>query len=271
MACADLHIHSVCSDGTFTPEEIVSRARARGLGLISVCDHNVTEGTLETQKLAQAAGLGYITGVEIDALHRGTDVHILCYGADLQNEALLECIRRARSRLDDMSTELLLRMLPDYPNLSMAEYGALAHDPAQGGWKMLQYLRQKHVTQTLREGFAFYDRYNVRYADAGFDAAADVIPLIHAAGGRAVLAHAGVTFEWNTLNELLAQTRDALDAGFDGAECYYPRHDAGVTRSLVALCRQRGLLITAGSDCHGAFNHSEIGQTRTPIELLVIG
>ena len=271
MACADLHIHSVFSDGTFTPEEIVARARARGLGLISVCDHNVVAGTLAAERLAREAGLGYIRGVEIDAMHRGTDLHILCYGADLSDRALLSRIRHARARLDDMSLELLRRLMRDCPNLSMAEYEALEHDTALGGWKMLQYLKLKRVTQSLREGFALYERYNVRYEDAGFDDAADVISLIHAAGGRAVLAHAGVTFAWNTLPELLERTQDALDIGFDGAECYYPRHNAGVTRALAEICERRKLLITAGSDCHGAFNHNEIGQTRTPLEKLSLG
>ena len=69
----------------------------------------------------------------------------------------------------------------------------------------------------------------------------------------------------------LEQVRLWLDAGFDGAECYYPRHDAGVTRRLLEICARRKLLVTAGSDCHGAFNRSEIGQTRTPVEKLRLG
>ena len=271
MAYADMHIHSMFSDGTYAPEEIVSRAWARGVGLISVCDHNAVGGTLATETLARAAGLKYVRGVEIDALHRGVDVHILCYGANLSDEALLARIRCARVRLDEMSAELLRRMLADYPCLSTDEYAAFVHDPALGGWKMLQYMKAKGVTPDLRAGFALYERYGVHYADAGFDSAETVIARIHAAGGRAVLAHAGVTFAWNVLDALAQQVEDALDAGFDGAECYYPRHDAGVTRRLLEICARRKLLVTAGSDCHGAFNSSEIGQTRTPVEKLRLG
>ncbi len=271
MRYADLHIHSIFSDGTYTPEEIVTRARARGAALISVCDHNAVAGTLAAEVLARAAGLGYIRGVEIDALHRGVDVHILCYGADLANEALLARIRHARARLDEMSAELLRRMRRDYSCLSQDEYEAFPHDSALGGWKMLQYMKAKGVTPDLRAGFAFYERYGVRYADAGFDSAEQIITCIHAAGGRAVLAHAGVTFAWDTPDVLARATEDALDAGFDGAECYYPRHDAGVTRRLLDICARRALLVTAGSDCHGAFNRSEICQTRTPLEKLRLG
>lgn len=62
-----------------------------------------------------------------------------------------------------------------------------------------------------------------------------------------------------------------MELGMDGIECYYVRHSAGIIRSCLDICRRRGALITAGSDCHGAFNHNEIGQTRTSIELLELG
>lgn len=271
MAFADMHIHSVYSDGTFTPDEIVRKARSSGVELISICDHNQVQGTLEAEPLARAAGLKYVQGVEIDAIHESTDVHILCYGANLADEALLEHIRRARCILDGMSTELLMRMQKDYPRLSLDEYEAFVHDSARGGWKMLQYLQFKGVTPDLKSGFPIYDRYHVTYADAGFDSAEEVIRAIHAAGGRAVLAHPGVVFSTDRMSQFEARVEAAMELGLDGVECYYVRHSAGVTRSCLKICARRNALITAGSDCHGAFNHNEIGQTRTPIESLSLG
>ena len=89
MAYADLHIHSTVSDGTLTPEEIVRLCRENGVGALSVTDHDAVEGTLRAAPLARAAGLVYVCGVEIDTLWEGRDVHVLCYGADLTNAALL--------------------------------------------------------------------------------------------------------------------------------------------------------------------------------------
>ena len=117
MAFVDMHIHTVYSDGTYSPEDVVRHALADGAELISVCDHNAVKGTLEVMLLAKAAGLEYIPGVEIDALWRDIDVHVLCYGADFENKALMDIIGDARFRLDDMSTQLLLRMRKDYPRL----------------------------------------------------------------------------------------------------------------------------------------------------------
>ena len=270
MAFADMHIHSLYSDGSYSPGEIVRRARASGVELISICDHNEVRGTLEAEPLARAAGLKYVQGVEIDAIHENADVHILCYGANLADEALLGHIHKARRVLDEMSTELLRRMLKDYPQMSMAEYEAFTHDTSRGGWKMLQYMHFKGVTPDLKSGFPYYDRYRVTYQDAGFDTAEAIITAIHAAGGRAVLAHPGVVFPTGRISQFEGCVERAMDLGLDGVECYYVRHDAGVTRSCVNICKRRGAMITAGSDCHGAFNHNEIGQTRTPLDKLVL-
>lgn len=270
MAFADMHIHSLYSDGSYSPEEIVRRARASGVELISICDHNEIRGTLEAEPIARAAGLKYVQGVEIDAIHENADIHILCYGADLADEMLLEHIHRARRILDEMSTELLRRMQKDYPQTSLEEYEAFTHDTSRGGWKMLQYMHYKGITPDLKSGFPYYDRYRVTYQDAGFDAAEDIVRAIHAAGGRAVLAHPGVVFPTGRISQFEACVERAMDLGLDGVECYYVRHDAGITRSCADICRRRGAMITAGSDCHGAFNHNEIGQTRTPLDKLVL-
>ena len=193
MAYVDLHIHSTYSDGTFTPEEIVRRAVEAGVGAISVTDHDAIEGTLRAEPLARAAGLLYVRGVEIDTLWEGRDVHMLAYKADFEDERLLSIIREARERMDEMSDRLLARMLPDFPMLDAGEYAAFRRDPSLGGWKMLNYLLKKGVTRAMTDGMRFYARYGVTYASAGFRPAGEVAAAIRAAGGRAVLAHPGLT------------------------------------------------------------------------------
>lgn len=256
----DLHIHSTFSDGTLSPAQIVAEAVRLGVGCIAVCDHNVVEGSLEAAPIARAAGLKFIPGVEIDSILSGVDAHILCYGADFSDAPLRALIRHARARLDEMSDVLLRRMLPDFPSLDFGEYLALPHDPGQGGWKLLQYLRAKGVTRRLNDAIPFYDQYGVTYAAAGFASAEEVIQTIHAAGGCAVLAHPGVTFG----EAALSGTKAALELGVDGVECFYPKHSAQLTAALLNLCGRHSLSVTAGSDCHGAYGKSDIGQTRTP-------
>jgi len=262
----DLHIHSVYSDGTMTPARIVDEAKRRGVTRLAVCDHNVVAGTLEAKPLAEDAGLKFIPGVEIDAMLMGRDAHILCYGADLTDENLLVRIRHARARLDWMSDELLRRMLPDFPGLDYAEYEALAHDSAQGGWKLLQYLKAKGVTRALDDALPYYFDYGVTYESAGFDPAEEVISAIHAAGGCAVLAHPGVTFK----DAALTAVERAAEMGIDGVERFYPRHSGRLTWLLGNLAERLGLSTTSGSDCHGSYSRADIGEPGTTVGQLVL-
>lgn len=270
MAYADLHIHSKYSDGSYSPEEIVRIAKASNVHLISVCDHNLVRGTLEILPIAENAGIRAIPGCEIDGIFEGLDLHILCYNADFQDENLLARIRHARYILDEMSVELLRRMLKDYPRLSMEDYEAFEHDYRRGGWKMLQYLQARHVTSDLKAGFPLYDKYGVTYAEAGFDCAETILSAVHAAGGKAVLAHPGVVFPSERLDVFEKWVRRAMELGFDGIECHYPKHPGGMVRRLEAICAEKNLITTAGSDCHGAFNHNQIGQTKTEVRHLCL-
>lgn len=261
MPYADLHIHSTASDGTLAPEAIVRLCRENGVGALSVTDHNAVEGTLAAAPLARAAGLLYVCGVEIDSLWEGRDVHVLCYGADMQNAALLACIREARARMDGMSDALLARMLEDFPALSAEEYAAFERDPSLGGWKMLHYLMFKGVTRSMTDGMRFYGQYGVTYAEAGFRPAAEVAKIIRAAGGKAILAHPGVTLRGE--RDFGRALIRLLDEGLDGVECYYPLHSRDARETCLSLCRRRDLLVSAGSDCHGSFQNTQIGQTKT--------
>lgn len=245
-------------------------ARMRNVSHIAVCDHNVVQGTLEAMALAKDYGIHVTGGVEIDGIFHGKDMHILCYGADLRSADLRGRIEHARAMLDGMSTELLSRMRNDYTAVDMEEYIAYEHDTAVGGWKMLEYLREKKLTKELKDGLAFYDQYNVTYENAGFHAVEDIIRDIHAAGGYAVLAHPGVSIPFERISEFENELNAIMDCGVDGVECYYPRHERGITETCLRICRKRGSMITAGSDCHGAFNHNEIGCTKTPEENLVL-
>jgi len=256
----DLHIHTTCSDGTLTPEEIVAEAVRCGAGLIAVCDHNQVKGSLAAEAPALKAGLSFLSGAEVDAIFEGRDIHILCYGADLTDERLLKVIRHARACLDAMSDVLLERMLPVEPRLNAEEYAALEHDPRQGGWKLLQYFRKIGMTSSLKEGIRFYGEYDVPYDTAGFDEAVTVIDAIHGAGGCAVLAHPGVVFTEEELNGALERL---TELGLDGVECYYSTHTDEVTERCLSFCRSRGLIITAGCDFHGGFGKNAIAQTKT--------
>lgn len=266
MGYADLHIHTTFSDGSLSPREAVNRAVQNGVSLMAVCDHNVVGGSLEAEPLAREAGIRFLRGVEIDSVFAGRDVHLLAYQPDFDNAPFRELIAHARFALDNMSTVLLERLKPEYPALDLAEYQAFSYDPDQGGWPMLQYLLSRGVTRSIHEGMALYARYDVTYAAAGFVPLDEVTRVVHAAGGLAVLAHPAETFSHLPEDDVLALTEQAVTLGLDGIECYYPTQSAALTDRLLALCRRRQLFVTAGSDCHGAFGHTDIGEMSIPAD-----
>ncbi len=112
-----------------------------------------------------------------------------------------------------------------------------------------------------------YARYHHDYCCVGFPPVREVVRQIQAAKGKAILAHPGKVIPAAKLSEVLPAV---MAEGLDGIECWYPSHDAGTTQICVNYCRERDLMMTAGADCHGSFETTQIGQLKTPIAQLVL-
>jgi predicted metal-dependent phosphoesterase TrpH len=268
---ADLHIHSLFSEGTLTPEEIIAIAVEKGLGLIAITDHNVLEGSREIQKLNDKKELLLISGVELDALDRGKNLHILGYGMDLTNERFREFTEKNRLLLESVDERLIVRMQREYNNISLKEYLNYNYDRKNGGWKALHYFVEKGITNSLTAGFAFYSKYELSYNCIEFPSVSMVCNNIHSAGGKAILAHPGRVINVTERNDFKREITRLIDLGIDGIECYYPTHSHEVTEDCLSVCEELGLLITAGSDCHGYFGKTEIGEMEIPISWLNLG
>lgn len=270
MGIVDLHVHSWYSDGMYAPREIAERAQARGVTLLAIADHDVVEGSLMLAPICAERGIGYLSAVEHSCLN-GRCYHVLSYGAELLEPALLRVIRQARAALDGMSDLLIRRMMKDYPALSMGDYRAFNRDASIGGWKGIEYLMRRGVTQTLHQGMALYAQYGVRYEDAPFPSMQETIRAIHAAGGRAVLAHPGEVIDEADRAMFVATLIGLLELGLDGVECHYPKHSDWVRGTCLDLCAARRLMVTAGSDCHGSFSGAEIGAMGILEEEVALG
>ena len=134
-------------------------------------------------------------------------------------------------------------------------------DPALGGWKMLHYLLSKGISRSMADGMRFYGQYGVTYADAGFRPTAEVVKCIRNDRGTGHTCHPGVTLRGE--RDFGRALSRLMDEGLDGVECFYPQAQPRCARGLPGPVRRRGLLATAGSDCHGSFQDTHIGQTKT--------
>lgn len=267
----DLHIHSYYSDGTMSPKEILWTAQEKGVGIISLTDHDRLEGARELKKLCEHSKIQFISGVEMNSLNKGTTVHILGYGVDLEDKAFYEFVNRNRSMLDLISVKLIEKMQEKYEQLSVTEFLDYKYDKKKGGWKALHYLMEKRITKNLREAFPLYSKYGCNYDCVDFPSTKEVCESIRKAGGRAVLAHPGVTIKTKNIKEFKNELLRLMELGVDGIECYYPTHTKEITELCIKMCKEQNMLITSGADCHGSFGDTEIGELDIPVELLDLG
>lgn len=268
MMYADIHIHSWYSDGSMTIDEIIHQARMNHVSLIAVTDHNQLEGSRECLRKTRGTDVRCLSGVELDAQDFGINFHILGYGVDLENGRFQDFVEANRLRLERVNELLIEKMEQAGEPVSLDEYRQFSYDRRSGGWKALHYFAAKGIVTDFKRGFSVYARYHHDYCCVGFPAVSEVVRQIHAAGGKAILAHPGKVIPAVRFMEILPAV---MAEGLDGIECWYPAHDANTTRACLKYCRERGLMITSGADCHGSFEKTRIGQLEILESQLILG
>ena len=251
MLNADLHCHSIVSDGTLTPTALAQRAKANGVDLWALTDHDEIDGIAEARRAADAVGLKFIAGVEVSITWSGKTVHIVGLGVDEHNPALsagLASVRGGRERRGREMAEDLARV-----GIHGAFEGAMQHagNPEMlGRTHFARFLVESGVQPTVGDVFKHYlVEGKPGYVPHRWGALEQAVGWIRAAGGRAVIAHPARY----ALTEL---QRDALieafkQAGGEGIEVVTGSHTPEEYERYARVARQAGLLASRGSDFHG--------------------
>ncbi|MBA2132202.1 PHP domain-containing protein [Capillibacterium thermochitinicola] len=264
----DLHMHSRYSDdGEFTPKELVAQCRAAGIRIMSVTDHNCAKANAEAERAAAQAGIKFIPGIEIDCTYQGVDFQLLGYGIDYRDTAFTK-IEEHIARQNREASYQRLRLINQLGfHVTAEELGAIsAGDYWPQSWtgeKFAQILLSKpeysdhELLKPYRPGGArsdnpyanFYWDFCAQgkpcYVKIEFSPLAEVIQIIHATGGKAVLAHPGLYFDHiHLLAEMVA-------LGLDGIEVGSGYHTQETSAYFYQQALAHGLLVTGGSDYHG--------------------
>ncbi len=249
--CVDLHTHSVYSDGTQTPAEIIHLAKAANLSAVSLTDHDTVDGIEEFLHHGRAVGIKTISGLEISSTHRDFSLHILGYGIDHRLEGLHQELAKLQRGREERNLKIIAKLQKlglDITSQELADYSGCGQ---AGRPHIAGLLLQKGVTKNLQSGFKDYLRKGAAaWAGRLIFSTSDAIAMIHLAGGLAVLAHPGHIDGAMKKQPLLIA--ELAEIGLDGLEVYYPGHTRKMQKKLKSLAVKHNLLVTGGSDYHGA-------------------
>ncbi len=246
---ADLHVHTVYSDGVFRPAELALRAKEAGLELISFTDHDTMAGGEEKRAAAEQFGLRYVRGWEISS-YDDCKIHVLGYGCEENNayrdflaERRQGAILRAQDRIDKANA---------YFGLSLTLADAEKERPQENTPLHTMHVVRAYAKRlNLSDGETYLRYFNRgKIADSSLcrPTPEQAIDVIHLTGGIAVLAHPG---RIALAEEEKIKLFDRLVAcGLDGIECIYTTHTELETERFIRYARAHGLLETGGSDFH---------------------
>jgi predicted metal-dependent phosphoesterase TrpH len=265
----DLHIHSKSSDGTLTVEELISEAKLRNIGLLSVTDHDSIGCQEVALDLAGKAGIRYVSGVELNVTFshpryregKSVSLDFLGYHFDAANKTLKAKLQQMAAYREERAAKILNNLNAEFEKegiekLTKSDFEEIqaSVDGTLGRPHIADYLVKKGIVGNRQEAF---DRYLVKCDVPKYPLyLEEASRLVRNAGGKIVLAHPNdphgtslVTLT-KSLSEQTQIIEESMMAHIDGVECWHSRNDAQTTNHYVKFARKHGLIMTGGSDCH---------------------
>ncbi len=254
----DLHTHSLKSDGSMTPAEVVREAKRAGLAAIALSDHDTVDGIEEAVAEGKKIGVEVIPAIEFSVISE-TETHILGYFIDINNPDL----QRALKEVVDLRIQrnyVTCRKLNELGfDITIEEVRALAPNNFVGRAHFARVLMDKGYTRSVKEGF---DKYmsagQYAYCEQQRLTAKEAIELIKNSGGLSFLAHPHLTkFDDDKIRMYLKELKGC---GLDGVEGYYTDYTPEMQAKYQSMAKELGLMISGGTDFHAKMKpHISIG------------
>lgn len=261
----DLHMHSLYSDdGEYTPTQLVQMCHEQGIRIMAIADHDNAYANKEAKQAADALGMTYISGIEIDCTFNGLNFHVLGYGIDATHPDFTNLYDGIMAQEKQMSASKITLTNALGFQITKEQLDALSEDGVYSGELFAEVLLQDKAYKDhpllapYREGGArsdnpyvnFYWDYYAQgkpcYTEIVYPTLEETIALIKQHGGVAVLAHPG-----NNLKGQFEMVNDMIAAGIQGIEVFSSYHTSETTAYFFEVAKQNNLLITCGSDFHG--------------------
>ena len=263
MSNIDLHIHTIYSDGTCTPEEVVCQAKKLNLVAISITDHDSVAGLEEAMTAGEKAGVEVIPGVELSTDVGEDEIHLLAYYLDHKDKTFLSHLKEFQSTRVKRNRELLKRL----EELGMPiSYGELKEIAGRGVISRLHIARLMVKKDYVPSIGAAFDKWIGSGKPAHVKrmkiSPSQIIRIVLRAGGVPIFAHPYLSGRDDLIPAL-------VKAGLAGIEVYHNTHSSKTREHYKEIAHEYHLLITGGSDCHGkAKDKILMGRTKVPTSLL---
>ena len=264
MRYADLHLHTYHSDGTRSPREVVDVAKASGLDIISISDHDNLAAFFEIKTYADQQGVTLIPGVELSCAWEGVDVHILAYAFDPLDERVEARLKRFRETRQKRGSAMVAKLRSLGYDITEQRVQQLAAGGALGRPHVARALVEAGYASSVAEAFdtligtgkpAYVEKERFRIVEA--------VTLIRAAGGVTSVAHPSLYPNHEKI------VTAVLDAGIDAIEVFHPDVPEHDREKYSNLARFRGKFVTGGSDDHGTVKTAQtLGTIKVPENLL---
>jgi predicted metal-dependent phosphoesterase TrpH len=263
----DLHVHSNCSDGDFSPEALIDVAAREKIGALALCDHDTTSGNDRFAACATLKGIAAIRGIELSADWKNGICHILglgITGEDGRLKGVLEQIRESRGSRNE---KIIDRLVSFGNKISLDEVRAIADGGVIGRPHIARILVDKGYATSIRNAFdcwlakgkpAYVDRYHLSPEDA--------VSLLKETGALVVLAHPSqLRLGADAVNDLV---KKLAENGLGGIEVYTPYTPPEDLCVYSAIADRYALAVSGGSDFHGALKPSHhLGYYNTDKEI----
>ena len=257
---ADLHCHSVVSDGTLSPEALAARAHANGVQLWALTDHDEIGGQHRAAAAARAQGMAYLTGTEISVTFAGATVHIVGLGFDPDETALMQGLAATRGGRQERAREMAAQLAQ--AGIAGAYEGALQFVGNPELISRTHFARFLVETGVCKDTYEVFRKYLTEgkpgYVPHSWASLGNAVRWITEAGGMAVIAHPA-RYKFSA-NEEFALFSEFKAHGGQGVEVVTGSHSAAEYVTYAAMAQEFGLAASRGSDFHSPDeSHTDLG------------
>jgi len=253
---ADLHTHTIHSDGTLSSSELVKKAKSAGLSVIGITDHDSVNGVDEAIAAGKEYDIGVVPGIEMSTCLNEKEIHILGYFVDHHNEQLLQSLVILRNERYKRAERIVKKL--NSLNIPLKIEAVLDHagNGSIGRPHIANAMVEKGHADSYQQAFGKYiGNGRPAYEKKLQCSPLEIIKLISEAGGLSFLAHPG-----NYITE--GEITQIIEAGIDGIEVIHPSHDANLLQYYRGIVNNYYLLECGGSDYHGGLKGDDglLGQ-----------